>query len=371
MSLRVREWTAAGPGGVSVVGVEGVGALEHVARLVPRSGRLAPGRVVFTELRAGEVGGVERGELLDEALVHVSSPEHVELHLHGSPPVVRRVLAELGGDPEAGGARDALEALAWVKLPRAPSEACARMLLDQAEGALRRELEALCELAGDELDARLAALQEQARVGGHLMRPPRVVLAGPSNAGKSTLFNRLLGVERALVDASGGTTRDALRAPCSLGEWTVELVDTAGERELDPSAGAGGAGRVERAGQSLGRDLRREADWVAWLEPDPRAPDPADLTGTAWSRFTSRADELSDMKGVTRPIASWSAGEDACARFLEAFLEALELPGAAWSPGRAVPFDGAHRAVLGAARRSLAAGGAGAARSTIRKGFSL
>jgi len=371
MSLRVEEWTAAGPGGVSIVGVEGAGALELVARLVPRSGRLVPGRLLFTELRARGEGG---GELLDEALVHVASPEHVELHLHGSPPVVRRVLAELGGEAEAGGARRGLETLAWARLPHAPSESCARMLLDQAEGALRRELEALCELpigAEDELDARLAALLEGARLGGHLMRPPRVVLAGPSNAGKSTLFNRLLGVERALVDARGGTTRDALRAPCSLGEWTVELVDTAGERELDPSAGAEGAGRVERAGQSLGRDLRRQADWVAWLDPDPRAPDPAALGAAGWTRFTSRADELPAGAGGPRPIAPGTAGEEACARFLEAFLEALELPAEAWSPGRAVPFDGAHRAALEAVRGSLAAGGREAARSTIREGFGL
>lgn len=57
-----------------------------------------------------------------------------------------------------------------------------------------------------------------------------VVLAGPPNAGKSSLFNALLGQERAIVSEMPGTTRDAIEHPCLIGEWPVRLVDTAGLR---------------------------------------------------------------------------------------------------------------------------------------------
>jgi tRNA modification GTPase len=56
----------------------------------------------------------------------------------------------------------------------------------------------------------------------------RVVLAGPPNAGKSTLFNHLIGRDRAIVSARGGTTRDVLEAEVELGGVRVVLVDTAG-----------------------------------------------------------------------------------------------------------------------------------------------
>ena len=59
-------------------------------------------------------------------------------------------------------------------------------------------------------------------------KPPRVVLVGPPNVGKSRLFNALLGRDRAIVSPQAGTTRDYLSALCDCDGLTVELVDTAG-----------------------------------------------------------------------------------------------------------------------------------------------
>ena len=72
-----------------------------------------------------------------------------------------------------------------------------------------------------------------------------VVLAGPPNAGKSSLFNALLGVERAIVHETPGTTRDAIEAVMEVNRWPLRLVDTAGLRESD--------NEIERTGVEVSR----------------------------------------------------------------------------------------------------------------------
>lgn len=87
---------------------------------------------------------------------------------------------------------------------------------------------------------------------------PRVVLAGPPNAGKSAVFNALLGRSRAIVSSVPGTTRDYVEAELILGSQEVLLVDTAGLRE--------GADVVEEAGIAGSRDQIDGADLVVWIE---------------------------------------------------------------------------------------------------------
>jgi tRNA modification GTPase len=80
----------------------------------------------------------------------------------------------------------------------------------------------------------------------------RVALVGPVNAGKSSLFNALLGRARALVHDRPGTTRDVVEVPMSAGGLELTLLDTAGERVTDDP--------VEAAGLALARSLVDEAD---------------------------------------------------------------------------------------------------------------
>lgn len=95
---------------------------------------------------------------------------------------------------------------------------------------------------------------------------PRVVIAGPPNAGKSSLFNALLGRERALVSSSPGTTRDYVEMELGVGGVTLTLVDTAGIRRAHDPVEAAGVQRTQ--GQVEGADL------VVWLvAADQRAGD--------------------------------------------------------------------------------------------------
>jgi len=331
MSFVVRELTARAPGAVAVLELRGDGALAAVRALAAGTA-LDPGDLKRVSLRSAT-------ELLDEALCWADTSEHVELHLHGSPAVVGRINAEL---LERGGRRpgpaQTLEERAAELLALAASEAAARMLLDQVQGALRRELEALLELEGD--TERVHDLLRGARVMEHLRRPPRVVLAGPVNAGKSTLFNVLVGHERVVVHDELGTTRDAVRERVAVGAYAVDLVDTAGERDLGTAAGA--AQRVERAGQLLGRELRRSADLVLWLDPEGRGPSGSG-TDTQEARLrvlVSRADggAARGPEGLPQ-ISALERPEEAREVVARAFHEALDLPLEPWEAGVAVPFE--------------------------------
>lgn len=95
----------------------------------------------------------------------------------------------------------------------------------------------------------------------------RVVIAGPPNAGKSALFNALLGQRRALVSAEAGTTRDYVEAEFSLVGRELNLIDTAGLRDSD--------NLVEVAGVELGREQIAGADVIVWVEgaEQPLHPD--------------------------------------------------------------------------------------------------
>jgi tRNA modification GTPase len=217
----------------------------------------------------------------------------VELHLHGSPRLLALLQGEVLRDGRArvaepgefsrraylNGRMDLARAEAIADLVAAESEAAVRAAAAQLGGelsarvrairqpllALRADVEGVlnfpdeAEGADDALQPRLeslasAALDLAADAGRGLLvrRGAKVVLFGPVNAGKSTLFNRLVGEERALVDAEPGTTRDVLEARVELAGLAVTLVDTAGLRP-DPA-------RLEAMGIERARAALRSAD---------------------------------------------------------------------------------------------------------------
>lgn len=356
MTLEVHELTPVGMGAVSVLLVRGSDAHGRVADLAGgRWPRL--GGSILVELRDDQ-------GLLDEALVVALDDERVEVHLHGSRPMVRRVrealslggpgpgpgdgagpVADLAGPPGAEGDRTGLEAQAWGVLASAPCEAAARVLLDQAEGALRAALTDLGERAATERVAGASALAALGRRLGPLFEPARVVLAGPVNAGKSTLFNALVGGERVVVSDRPGTTRDRVLERVRLGAYAVELCDTAGERRV---RGVGGAAELERRGQDQARSARAAADLVLWLVPagGPDRP-PAPKQAERRIVIISQGDRLGGIDPGRGPRVAALPDPVGARRVVEGlFLEALGLPSDPWRPGRAVPFARAQWELL-------------------------
>jgi tRNA modification GTPase len=328
-ALSARELTAPGRGAIRVLELSGEAALERVARMAQPGRAPAPGAFALLSLRD------PRGALLDEAIVLTVSPERVELHLHGAPALVARILAELGVALEES-PRGTLEQRAEACLARAPSEAAARVLLDQVQGALRAELEALLRRSDGELVAVARELARRGRVARWLVCPPRVMLAGPVNAGKSTLFNVLVGRERVVVDPTPGTTRDAVRERVHLGAYAVDLYDSAGERALE---GSGAHSSSERAGQALAAELRRAADLVLWLVPPGHEPPRAEPTRTRIVRSCADLERADSPRSDGPRISARFAPAEARSRVEELVHAALGLPLDPWIPGAGVPFE--------------------------------
>jgi tRNA modification GTPase len=339
----VRELTAPGRGGVAVLEVRGPGALERVRNLCPDA-RLAPGRLVLARLGA-------EGARLDEALVVVLGSDRVELHLHGSPTLVRAVRAGLGASPAS---EEGLEARAARLAAAAPSEAGARILLDQAEGALRRELAALRVAGPSEQERRLDALLERAAVVERTLRPALLLLLGPTNAGKSTLFNALSGSQRVLVSAELGTTRDVVVERARLGAWPVDLADAPGERLAAPPATDRGA-ELEREGGRIAQVLLARADLVLWLSPAHRPePPPAWMPAERLAVVRSQADLAGDpARPAPGPSLSALREPAAAAACVEGLLrDRLGLPADPWVPGAPALFEVAQVELARRARQA-------------------
>ena len=292
------------PAAISVIRISGPAAHEAGRRI---AGDLPEARTAAVR----ELREPASGELLDEALVlRFDSPasstgeDIVEFQCHGGRAVVDSLLAALTSFDglrlaEPGeftrrafesGRIDLTEAEGLADLIEAETEAQRKAALALAEGGLRKQIDAwqerLLALAAmaeraidyDEDDAVVdPALPARCKVlAGELRawleRPRveplkdgiRVVVAGPPNAGKSSLVNVIAGAERAIVTDIPGTTRDHIEVPLSLGGVAVLLTDTAGLRATQEQVEAIG---VERAGK-----LVAGADVLVWLGDPAEAP---------------------------------------------------------------------------------------------------
>lgn len=255
--------TPPGRGAIATLLVEGPGALTAVAaECRTASGgpvRVSPG----DRLRLVRFGP----EPAEQVVLEAQGENRVEFDCHGGPAVVDSIVQLLA----ARGCQqldwrqwaehshaDPIAAAALVALAAAPTVRTAAILLDQYRGALRAALVAIQSdlAAGRTTDARRQSqtLADRASLGRHLTAPWRLVVAGPPNAGKSTLTNALLGYRRAIVHPTPGTTRDLVTATTAIDGWPVELADTAGLGDAEHP--------LERAGMALAERELAAADLV-------------------------------------------------------------------------------------------------------------
>jgi len=314
--------TAPGRGGVAVVRVSGSDAFAIAKRLTgrdPTPGRVGIGSIRVI-LGSDSVDPIEplngpaktlidpNSHLIDSAVVlafrsprSYTGEDVVEFQCHGGFVTPRRVLeacfaagarlARRGEFTERAFLNGRLtyeQAEGVLDLVNAKTDRAADAALQGLAGARRAEMRAaydalvaLSSTAEHALDvseeelpdgfaaslesgvasivARLESALRRAREGKILRDGALVVIAGPPNAGKSSLMNALLGEDRAIVSDVPGTTRDSIEEWFDVGGWPVRLVDTAGLRDTSDA--------VEGEGVARARSLAHKADIVVRLWP--------------------------------------------------------------------------------------------------------
>ena len=289
-----------GPAAIAVVRISGSragAALKILSGKIP-----APRQAALARIRGAD------NEIIDEALAlwfpapaSETGEDVAELQLHGGRAVVAATLAALArieGLRPAEAGEFTRRAFENGKLDLTAVEGLADLVAAETEGQRRQAFRQMKGLLGDraetwrqrliqalawvearidfsdeadvpdnllapalavarELETEIAAALADGGRGERLREGLVVAIAGPPNAGKSTLLNRLARREAAIVSPFAGTTRDVIEVHLDLGGWPVTLLDTAGIRETDDP--------VELEGVRRAQQRAAAADLVLWV----------------------------------------------------------------------------------------------------------
>lgn len=319
--------TPPGSGGIGIIRISGPDAVSAASALFRRSGNSGcdPGEAAPVSqweshrLYHGFIVEPGSGRMIDEVLLAVmraprsyTREDVVEIQAHAGPAGLRTILdrvirqgirvaepgeftrrAFLNGRidlSQAEGVMDLIAARSRTALDAASAQVAGdlRRKVEEIRGALREEMaameaaidfpeevgEELSPLAlGERLEAEVrgpvSALIQRSEEGRMAREGVRVVVAGRPNVGKSSLVNRLLGQERAIVTEIPGTTRDVIEEQMSLQGMVLTLTDTAGLHETDDP--------VERIGVARAKERLAEADLVLLVTEANAAPSPEEL----------------------------------------------------------------------------------------------
>ncbi len=330
--------TPPGRSAVAVVRLSGTGAFAVAARVIDGFRPHPPRQATLAAFHGPDGEPIDRGLYTVFPAPHSYTGEDlVELSCHGGLLAPARVLAALhaaGARPAAAGEftrravmhgkLDLVQAEAVGDLIDATAAAQARAALGQLDGGLSRRVaelrQALLDVEGllayaidfpeeddgpvptsrvaTELAAvagRIDRLLASAPAAERLREGALLVLAGRPNAGKSSLFNALLGTDRALVTEVPGTTRDAVEAHTDFLGWPIRLVDTAGLWEAPD--------RIDRLGVEVSRRYVSAADLVLLCVETGPAPaaDDADLAPRERALVVRTKSDLDDgaMSGAS------------------------------------------------------------------------
>ncbi|HUO04016.1 MAG TPA: tRNA uridine-5-carboxymethylaminomethyl(34) synthesis GTPase MnmE [Candidatus Binataceae bacterium] len=397
--------TAPGTGAVAIVRLSGPRTMEILqAIFTPAS----PGAIEPRKLHLGDVIDPVTGAQIDRAMaVKMPAPASLtgedvaEIQCHGGPYLVRRIVAiavaagarmaepgEFSRRAFLNGRIDLAEAEAIADLIEARGESALKQALAQLSGALSERVGRLREqviaiaahLEADidfsDEDIRLPSRRETASAierlladvtllhssfaRGRLMREGvRAAIAGPPNAGKSSVLNLLIGADRAIVTPIAGTTRDVIEESTAIGPHTMVLNDTAGIRESNDE--------VERIGIERTRRAAAQADLLIAVFDGSRALEAADdetiriLEGRPGIAILNKRDLLPVTtachlrgRGIAMPIIALSAIDPADAEPLRAELErAIEAMTGAPPADEATISRERHRAALERAASAL------------------
>ena len=361
--------TAPGRSALAIVRIDGPGATSLLASLT-RSAPPAVRHATLVHLYNPPTANRQPPTPIDEAIaIRYEAPHSftgndlVELTLHGNPLLVSRVveecvrlgarMAEPGEFTERAvlnGKMDLVQAESIADLINARTTLQAKLSLSNLEGTLSRKAAAIRQvllevisrleaaldfseegyefITRDEVHARLSAalrdlsiLSETYRRGSATRTGLSAVILGRPNAGKSTLLNRLVGSDRAIVTPIPGTTRDIVRETIEIGGLPVTLADTAGLRESSDM--------VEGIGIERAREAARTADIILYLVDGAvglTPEDEAELAGLENVQLVFTKADLAQRAGLSISAVSDHGIDELLARLDELVREHYVAP---------------------------------------------
>ncbi len=324
--------TPPGEGAIALVRISGANAIQIADKIF--RGKERPSQFTSHVQHVGEIRSAE-SQLIDQAVVSIhrapasyTGEDLVEISCHGGTLVSAKVLETCfrGGARAArpgefteraflNGKMDLTQAEAVIDLIRARTDLALRSASEQLEGRLgdqiRKIRDQLISLVahinasidfpeeeidpeeGETLCARFDSVREEiagllatADQGRVLREGVRVVIYGATNAGKSSLLNRLLGYDRVIVSDTHGTTRDTIEENVNLQGMPIRLVDTAGLRAWESELEREGITRTEKSLQHA--DLRLHI-------ADRNASKPPHFNSRKLSEFNGRTDNTNEF----------------------------------------------------------------------------
>ena len=305
--------TPPGIGGIATARISGPQAIEIVSKIWKGCNI---SRVASHNAHYGTIFDPNSGEALDDGVATIFRAPHsytgedtIELSIHGSPWIQRELInllirqgasiadrGEFTRRAVTNGKLDIAEAEAVADMIAASSRAAQRIALSHIRGEYSAELNALrdklIELASlteleldfseedvefadrtelrnlaQQINAKVTSLADSFAAGRAIKDGVKVTISGATNAGKSTLLNRLIGEEKAIVSNIHGTTRDTIEDTAEIGGILFRFIDTAGLRDTaDP---------IEKIGIDRARKAIQSADINIWLvdSENPVFPD--------------------------------------------------------------------------------------------------
>ncbi|MFA5555066.1 MAG: GTPase [Phycisphaerae bacterium] len=211
--------------------------------------------------------------IIDEVIVGCETKDNFTISCHGNPLIVSDILRLL---EQKGAAAVSYEQMlvqiyshqpstntisieARLAISKAATLDGTKILFNQIEGGLTETLQNWQKITApdsiDKINSEAKTILQASKTARFLIYGCKIVLAGPPNSGKSTLFNCLAGKEKAIAADIKGTTRDWVSAKCQIGKLSAELFDTAG---IDKSFCTGGT--VEQQAQEKAYEILNQAD---------------------------------------------------------------------------------------------------------------
>ena len=267
------------PSAICVIELNGVEASHWIERYW----KPASGKSDF-KINAIRYGEIRIDSSVGESVVVCRTDTHrYEIHCHGGSIAAQVILTRMVGDGilvQTDSQRchesesDPIVAEAKLALLQARTVKTARILLQQHDGALSKAISAIDQaIAKNELAIALELVEKLRawdHVGRHLIDPFEVLLCGPPNVGKSSLMNRILGYQRAIVHEQAGTTRDLLVEETSIEGWPVRLKDSAGIRASSDDIVQAGVARAVQASSAADLQLILVDPIEGWTDEHQR-----------------------------------------------------------------------------------------------------